>query len=62
MKAGNDSPGRLDDYAIGQAIAGFSDTMDDFAARLQTVTKEQVVEAANSLSLDTVYFLNGVEA
>lgn len=62
LKAGNDSPGRLDDYAIGQAIADFSDTMDDFAARLQTVTREQVVEAANSLSLDTVYFLNGVEA
>lgn len=62
MKSGSDSPGRLDDYAIGQAIAGLSDTMDDMAARLQTVTMEQVVEAANSLSLDTVYFLNGVEA
>ena len=61
LKAGNDSPGRLDDYAVGQAIAGLTDTMDDMAVQLQAVTKEQVVEAANSLSLDTVYFLNGVE-
>lgn len=62
LKSGNDSPGRLDDYAIGQAIAGLSGTMEDMAAKVQTVTKEQVVEAANSLSLDTVYFLNGVNA
>ncbi len=62
LKSGNDSPGRLDDYAIGQAIAGLCGTMDDMAAKVQTVTKEQIVEAANSLSLDTVYFLNGVNA
>ena len=39
LRMGNDSPGRLDDYAL-----------------------DQVVEAANSLTLDTVYFLKGVEA
>lgn len=62
LKSGNDSPGRLDDYAIGQAIAGNSGTMEDLAAQLRLVTLDQVVEAANSLSLDTVYFLKGVEA
>lgn len=62
LRTGNDSPGRLDDYAIGQAIAGRTDTMEDLATKLKTITLDQVVEAANSLTLDTVYFLKGVEA
>ena len=62
LRTGNDSPGRLDDFAIGQSIAGLTGTMEDLAAQLRTVTKEQVVEAANTLTLDTVYFLKGVEA
>ncbi len=61
LRTGSDSPGRLDDYAIGQAIAGLDDTMDDLAARVQNVTLEQVMEAANTLTLDTVYFLKGVQ-
>lgn len=62
LRTGNDSPGRLDDYAISQSIAGKSGTMADLAKQLQAVNMEQVVEAANSLTLDTVYFLKGVEA
>lgn len=62
LRTGNDSPGRLDDYAIGQAVGGFHETMDDLAVRLRSVSMDQVVEAANTLQLDTVYFLKGVEA
>lgn len=62
LRTGKDSPGRLDDYAIGQSIAGLNGTMDDLAAQLRSVTLEQVVEAAGTLALDTVYFLKGVEA
>ena len=62
LRTGKDSPGRLDDYAIGQAIAGSSGTMEDLAECLRQVTLDQVVEAANTLTLDTVYFLKGVEA
>ena len=62
LRTGNDSPGRLDDFAIGQSIAGRSGTMEDLGQRLRAVTMDQVVEAANSLTLDTVYFLKGVEA
>lgn len=62
LRTGKDSPGRLDDYAIGQSIAGRTETMDDLAAALRQVTIAQVVEAANTLTLDTVYFLKGVEA
>lgn len=60
LKTGSDSPGRLDDYAVGQALVGLTGTMDDLAASLQSVTLDQVVEAANTFNLDTVYFLNGV--
>ncbi len=61
FRTGNDSPGRLDDYAIGQSIAGLSGTMDQMGECLRHVTLDQVVEAANTLRLDTVYFLKGVE-
>ncbi len=60
LKTGNDSPGALDDYAIGQSLAGLTGTMDDLAERLQSVTLDEVVAAANTLTLDTVYFLDGV--
>ncbi len=60
LRTGNDSPGRLDDFSIGQALAGLSYSMDDMAEYIGTVTKDQVVQAANSLNLDTVYFLEGV--
>lgn len=62
LRTGQDSPGRLDDYAVSQAIAGQTGSMMDLADRLTAVTLDQVVEAANTLRLDTVYFLKGVEA
>lgn len=62
LKSANDSPGRLDDYVVGQAIAGLDGTIEDLALQLKSVSAEQVVEAANTLKLDTVYFLKGVKA
>ena len=62
FRTGMDSPGRLDDYAIGQAIAGLDGTMADMAEAIRHVTMEQVVEAANTLQTDTVFFLKGVQA
>lgn len=62
LRIGRDSPGRLDDYALGQAVAGLTGSMEDLARQLQTVTLDQVVEAANTLRLDTIYFLKGVQA
>ena len=60
LKTGMDSPGRLDDYALGQAILGQEGTMADLANSLETVTAEQVAEAARRVTLDTVYFIEGV--
>ena len=57
-----DSPGGLDNFYVGQAITGLNGTLEGLRERIGQVTKEQVIVAAQSLSLDTVYFLKGVEA
>ena len=37
-------------------------SQEELAEQLETVTLEQVVEMANKLELDTIYFLKGKEA
>lgn len=62
LRTGMDSPGRQDDYSIGQVILGRGGTMEDLANELKTVTKEQVSQAAARVSVDTVYLLKGASA
>jgi len=62
FRSAQDRPGSVDEFYLGQAIVGLTGTIDDLIAALQTVTKEQVAAAAQSLTLDTVYFLKGVTA
>jgi len=57
-----DDQGRQEDFWLGQAAAGLEEDPEQFAARLEEVTKEQVSAAAQKLELDTVYFLKGKEA
>lgn len=54
-----DSPGRLDDFYIGQAVANLSGSISDFADAISRVTKQDVAAAARKLQLDTIYFLEG---
>lgn len=54
-----DSPGRLDDFYIGQAVAGLDGTIADFARAIERVTKQDAARAARKLQLDTIYFLEG---
>ena len=56
-----DTQSRLEDYWLGQAAAGLEEGPDQLAARVEQVTREQVVAAAQDLTLDTVYFLKGRE-
>lgn len=56
-----DAQGRLEDYWLGQAVAGVSETPEELARRVESVTLEQVVAAAGRVTLDTVYFLKGKE-
>lgn len=56
-----DDQARLEEFWLGQAVAGTERTPKELAARLETVTQEQVAAAARKLELDTVYFLKGKE-
>lgn len=62
FKIAKDRPGSVDEFYLGQAILGLDGTMEQQIEALRSVTKEDVVAAANRISLDTVYFLKGVEA
>ena len=56
-----DDQARLEEFWLGQAVAGTERTPKELAARVETVTREQVAAAARKLELDTVYFLKGKE-
>lgn len=56
-----DGQGKLEDFWLGQAVAGLDFDAEDMVAKLEAVTKEDVVKVANKLTLDTIYFLKGLE-
>ncbi|MBQ3135326.1 MAG: insulinase family protein [Oscillospiraceae bacterium] len=57
-----DSQRRLADYWLGQAVAGIDETPEQLAQRLEQVSKEQIVQVAGRMHLDTIFFLKGKEA
>ena len=61
LRTALDGQGRLEDYWLGQAAAGLTEGPDQLAARVEAVTRAQVVAAAQDLTLDTEYFLKGRE-
>lgn len=62
LKTAMDSPGRLDDFYIGQVLAGKSGTPAELATQIEAVRPEDVAAAARRVTLDTIYFLKGAEA
>lgn len=52
-----DSLGQMEDFYLGQAVGGMSDTIESLSADLQAVTKDRMMAAADGIKLDTVYFL-----
>ena len=57
-----DSQGRLEDFYLGQSATGQTGGPEDFVRELEAVTLDRVLAAANTVTLDTVYFLKGKEA
>ena len=57
-----DQPGGLDEFYFGQAVGGTPETVEHSMEALRAVSRKQVAAAARRLTLDTVYFLKGVEA
>ena len=57
-----DSQGKLENFYLGQAATGQTESPEDLAEALRTVTAERVFQAMDTVTLDTVYFLKGKEA
>ena len=62
LESRGDSAGRMEETALGQAATGIRETADELIAALRAVTNERIAEAAQSMTLDTVYFLTGEDS
>jgi len=56
-----DDQNTLQDFYLSQTILGEEDSIEEIIAKVERVEKADLVEIANSLELDTVYFLKGAE-
>lgn len=54
-----DSLGALSGWLLTQSLSGRPLTLEEAAAEMEAVTREEIVAAANQLALDTVYCLVG---
>ena len=59
LRATHDSPGAIEGYYATTALSGLGMTPAEYMAAVEAVTKEQVVAAANTVTLHTTYFLKG---
>ena len=59
LRGTHDAPSAIEGYYATAAISGMGLTPAEYMAAVEAVTKEQVVEAAKSLTLHTTYFLKG---
>lgn len=56
-----DAQGRLEDFWLGQAVAGFDDPPSTLEKAAEAVTLEEIQNLAQKVQLDSVYFLQGKE-
>ena len=47
-------------YYFGQELAKFKMEFDEYTSNIQNVTREQIIDLANNVTVDTIYFLKGV--
>ncbi len=59
LLSSTDRPAGLEDYYLGQVSGGTLGSPEELAARVETVTKEEIVDVARGATWDTVYFLTG---
>ena len=48
-------------FYMGQELNGLEFTIEEYIKEIESVTKEQIVEFANGLQMNTIYFLTGFE-
>lgn len=57
-----DAPGSIESYEFVMAVGRNPLSTEEYRQRVQSVTLDQVIEAAKSLTLHTTFFLKGVDA
>lgn len=62
LRAAADAQMQLEDFWLGQSASGLTEDPEALAKRVAAVTKQQVVDVAKGVELDTIYFLTGKEA
>ena len=59
LRATHDSPGAIEGFYSTAALSGMNLTPETYMEAVERTTKEQVVAAANTIKLHTVFFLRG---
>ncbi len=62
IKVLGDSIGYLCDYYLGNVITNTLISPEEFAERIESVTREDVIYVARNLELEMIYFLTGKES
>lgn len=61
LKSCYDSPAMLKDYYLCNNLVGEGDSIEEAIAKIEKVTKEEIVAVFSKIKSDTVYFLKGKE-
>ncbi len=61
LRKTNDEAGSMMALAYNRDITGKKETSDEYIEKLLQVTKEQIVEVAKNIKMDTIFFLTGKE-
>ena len=61
FRSRGDAVEALEDYYTTQLLLGADVSLEEAAERIERVTREEIIEVANRVRLDTVYFLAGKE-
>ena len=62
LRATHDSPGAIEGYYATGALSGMGMTPAQYIEKVEQVTLQQVVDAANTVQLHSSFFLKGVSA
>lgn len=54
-----DSPHALEAFKFRRYLAGFEESAEECARKIENITREDVIAAAKKVRVDTVYFLSG---
>lgn len=61
LLAGQDSPAAIESYYANTVLGGFSPSPEEYIKAVEQVTLDQVRQAAQTVTLNTVFFLKGVD-